>query len=54
MFLCMAATRNDSFASNSLYGYLGNNSNYTMGTLLAIPNDFNLDSVTWKTIQEKI
>ncbi|MEK6647238.1 MAG: hypothetical protein AABY84_11265 [Candidatus Firestonebacteria bacterium] len=53
VFYVWPATRNDSFASNSLYGYLGNNSNYTMGTLLAIPNDFNLDSVTWKTIQGK-
>lgn len=45
------ASQGDGFASNSTYGYLGNNPNYTLGTLLAIPYSINVDSITWNTPQ---
>jgi len=45
------AAKGDGFASNPIYGYLGGNPRYTMGTLLAIPRDFDVGSVTWNTPQ---
>lgn len=45
------ASQGDGFASNPIYGYLGNNQKYTMGTLLAIPYSINIDSISWETQQ---
>lgn len=48
------ASRGDGFAAHPTHGYLGNNPDYTMGTLLAIPHDINIDSEAWKTPQGRI
>jgi len=44
------AATGDGFAS-STYGYLGANPSYTMGTLLAIPHNVDLSSISWNTPQ---
>jgi len=44
----------DSFADNLTQGYLGSNPSYTMGALLAIPPDVDIDSIAWETPQGKI
>ncbi len=45
------ASRGDGFASNPTSGYLGANSYYTMGTLLAIPHDIDIEAQQWQTPQ---
>lgn len=45
------ASRGDDFAPDPDYGYLGNNPDYTMGTLMAIPRDVALSSLSWNTPQ---
>jgi len=45
------ASQGDGFASDPVYGYLGSNKNYTMGTLLAIPSTIDIDSISWNTAQ---
>ncbi len=41
----------DGFASNPIYGYLGDNPYYTIGTLLTIPYNIDIDSINWRTPQ---
>ncbi len=45
------ASTADSYASYPFFGYGGNNPYYTMGTLLAIPYDVDIDSLRWNTRQ---
>lgn len=51
VYYVFPASQGDGFASNTTYGYLGDNQNYTLGTLLAIPKTINIDSVSWNTSQ---
>lgn len=48
------ASNGDGFASDPIYGYLGDNPYYTIGTLLAIPHDIDLDLFIWITPQGSI
>ncbi len=48
------ASRGDAFAPNPEYGYLGDTPYYTMGTLLAIPPEVDLSSISWKTPQGRV
>ncbi len=41
----------DGFASNPIYGYLGDNPYYTIGTLLAIQSTVDIESLSWSTPQ---
>lgn len=43
----------DSYANNETYGYLGDDPNYTMGTLLAIPRSVDIDNLGLSTLQGK-
>ncbi|HNO25746.1 MAG TPA: hypothetical protein PKK94_22380, partial [Leptospiraceae bacterium] len=47
------ASSADSIASNPDYGYLGPNTAYTMGTLLAIPKSTDINSLGLSTVQAK-
>ncbi len=47
------ASTGDGFASEP-FGYLGDNPYYTMGTLLAIPSDIDIGSISWSTPQGRI
>ncbi len=44
----------DDFASSTLNGYFGPNPDYTIGTLLAIPPDIDLNAFSWTTPQGRI
>ncbi len=45
------ASRADSFAGNPIWGYLGTDVNYAMGTLLAIPPSVDVEAIEWNTPQ---
>ena len=45
------ASRADGYADNPIWGYLGADPNYAMGTLLAIPPSVDLQAMAWNTPQ---
>ncbi len=45
------AWRADSFASSIIHGYFGKNPSYSIGTLLAIPYNIDINQIKWNTKQ---